>query len=98
MPGQLTVKLEDLAQAAEDIGSIANAIQDHLAELDDAVRRIADTWEGDAHDAFHGYCRQWRSSSRDLHHALRDLQKIVETAHGNYAGARAANVRMWRGR
>ncbi|MET7473411.1 WXG100 family type VII secretion target [Streptomyces sp. NPDC005648] len=98
MPGQLTVRFETLAQATEDIGSIADALQEHLTQLDGAVSRIAETWEGDAHDAFGDYCRRWQSASHDLHRTLRRLQKIVETAHGNYAGARTANVRMWRGR
>ncbi|MCD9876562.1 hypothetical protein [Streptomyces guryensis] len=53
MPEQLTVRFDDLTQATEDIGSITNAILEHLAELDNAVRRIADTSEDDAHDAFH---------------------------------------------
>lgn len=98
MPGQLTVHFETLAQASDDLDSISNALQEHLTELDAGVRRIAESWTGDAQEAFQGYYHRWRSDSADLHRTLRTLQRTVDTAHGNYSAARAANLRMWGGR
>ena len=97
MPGRLTVHLPHLAQAAADLGSLADELQKHLAEVDRGVRRVAETWEGEAQDAFRERYQQWHSASTDLHRALRTLQGIVDTAHGNYSAARTANLRMWGG-
>ena len=95
MSGKLQVRFEDLSEAADVLDSVAKKLQEHLTELDHVVNRLVETWEGDAHDAFHGYYRRWQSASRDLHRALRELHKTVHTAHRNYAAARAANLRMW---
>lgn len=98
MSGKLHVQFEDLSEAADVLDSVAQLLQEHLTELDGVVKRLAETWEGDAHDAFHSYYREWESASRNLHRALRELHRTVRTAHGNYAAARAANLRMWGGR
>ncbi|MCD9872098.1 WXG100 family type VII secretion target [Streptomyces guryensis] len=95
MPGELKVHFETLAEATEELDSVAKALEEHLAELDRAVSRIAESWEGDAHEAFHGYYQQWSSASRSLHRTVRTLHKSLRTAHGNYSAARAANLRMW---
>jgi WXG100 family type VII secretion target len=95
MSGKLLVRFEDLSEAADALDSASKRLQEDLTDLDHTVNRLAETWEGDAHDAFHNHYRQWKSASRDLHRALRELHETVHTAHGNYAAARAANLRMW---
>jgi WXG100 family type VII secretion target len=98
MAGRLSVRLEKLDQATEDLDTLAGKLNKHLTDLDTMVRRVTEGWEGEAQDAFSAYYRQWRTASDDLHKALRDLHKVVRTAHGNYAAARRANLRMWGGR
>jgi WXG100 family type VII secretion target len=98
MSGRISVRLEKLAQAAEDLDALVTRLQKHLTQLDAAVRRVTEGWEGEAQDAFSAYYRQWRTASGDLHGALRDLHKVLTTAHGNYAAAHTANLRMWGGR
>lgn len=95
MSRTLKVDFEDLSEAADALDTAARNLQEHLTELDTAIKRLAQTWEGDAHDAFHRCFREWQSASRDLHRALRELHRTVHTAHGNYAAARAANLRTW---
>ncbi|MFE2229118.1 WXG100 family type VII secretion target [Streptomyces kronopolitis] len=97
MPGKLKVHFGTLAEATEDLDSIAKSLQEHLAELDQAVKRVSESWSGDSREAFGGYYQQWRSASRSLHQAVRALHKTVHTAHGNYSAARSANLRMWGG-
>ncbi|WP_225850131.1 WXG100 family type VII secretion target [Streptomyces sp. HPF1205] len=98
MSGRISVRLEKLAQHAEDLDALMTRLQKHLTQLDSAVRRVTEGWEGEAQDAFGAYYRKWRTASGDLHGALRDLHKILTTAHGNYAAAHTANQRMWGGR
>ena len=42
--------------------------------------------------------RKWRTVSGDLHRTLRDLHQILTAAHGDYAAAHTANLRIWGGR
>ncbi|WP_225848282.1 WXG100 family type VII secretion target [Streptomyces sp. HPF1205] len=95
MTGRLAVRLEKLDQAAEDLDTLVGKLQKHLTGLDKEVRRVTEGWEGEAQDAFSAYYRQWRTASDDLHRTLRDLHKVLKTAHGNYTAARRANLTMW---
>jgi WXG100 family type VII secretion target len=98
MAGRLSVRLDKLDQATEDLDTLTGRLNKHLADLDKAVRRVTQGWEGEAQEAFSTYYRQWRAASDDLHTTLRDLHKVLRTAHGNYTAARRANLRMWGGR
>jgi early secretory antigenic target protein ESAT-6 len=92
---RLRVVFGSLSELTDGLLETANALEDHLSELDDAVTKIAASWEGEAHDRFHQRVSEWRTTSRALHRALRGLHRLTETAHGNYAAAEAANLRMW---
>ncbi|MFH9228537.1 WXG100 family type VII secretion target [Streptomyces lydicus] len=95
MESRLKVHFGSLVEASEELESIAKNLQEELNTLDDAVKRIAEVWTGDAHVSFRSYYDQWRSKSANLHRDLRNLQKITHTAHGNYSAAQAANSKMW---
>ncbi|WP_030809844.1 WXG100 family type VII secretion target [Streptomyces sp. NRRL S-337] len=97
MPGKLKVHFGALAEATDELDSIAKSLQEHLTELDQAVSRVSESWDGDARQAFDAYFQRWRAASRSLHRAVRALHKTVHTAHGNYSAARTANLRMWGG-
>lgn len=88
---------ESLDEAADNFLKSENALEESLSELDSLVESLADSWEGEAHDQFGEYFARWRSSSRDLHGALRRLRRVTRTAHDNYAAAETANLRMWGG-
>jgi WXG100 family type VII secretion target len=92
---RLKVVFGSLSELADGLRQCADALEEHLSELDTAVTRVADSWEGEAHDRFHQYIGEWRASSRDLHGALRSLHQLTQTAHGNYTAAESANLRMW---
>jgi early secretory antigenic target protein ESAT-6 len=92
---RLKVVFDSISELTDGLQQAADALEEHLAELDTAVARIAASWEGEAHDRFHQYISQWRATSRDLHRDLRGLHTLTQTAHGNYASAESANLRMW---
>jgi len=92
---RIQVVCESLDELADKFLGSANALEDVLSDLDSLVASLGTTWEGDAHDQFGEYFAQWRSSSRDLHQALRRLHQVTRTAHGNYSAAEAANLSMW---
>lgn len=95
MSGRIKVVSESLNELADNFLESANALGDSLSDLDALVASLATSWEGDAHDQFREYFTQWRSDSRELHRSLRRLHRIARTAHGNYAAAETANLRMW---
>ncbi|MFG3113099.1 WXG100 family type VII secretion target [Streptomyces sp. NPDC048197] len=97
MSGKLKVHFGTLTEATDELNSIAKSLQEHLTEVDRAVRQVSESWEGDAREGFAAYYQRWRAASRSLHRAVRALHKTVHTAHGNYSAARTANLRMWGG-
>lgn len=98
MPERMAVHLGALAQAADDLDTLAGELREHLDEIDRGVHRVAENWDGEAKDAFRACYQQWSAASADLYKALRTLHHILRTAHGNYSAARTANLRMWGGR
>lgn len=95
MVGKLKVEFGTLSDSADSVDHAAEQLQEHLSAVDDLVKHLVATWTGTASDEFHGYVRQWQQASADLHSSLRDLHRTLTTAHGNYAAAESANLRMW---
>jgi WXG100 family type VII secretion target len=98
MQGKLRVHFDGLTDLAQQLESAADELERHLSDMDGVVKQIAESWKGEAHGSFAGCYQQWRSASGGLHATLRRLHKVVHTAHGNYSAAKAANLRMWKGR
>jgi early secretory antigenic target protein ESAT-6 len=92
---RLVVVFGSLGDLTDGLEQTAERLQEHLSELDAALARIAQSWEGAAHDAFRQRFNEWRTTSRDLHQTLRKLHQLTTTAHGNYSAAENANLRMW---
>lgn len=95
MTGKLKVEFGALSDSADSVDHAAEQLQEHLNAVDDLVKHLVATWTGAASDDFHGYVRQWQQASGDLHASLREFHRILRTAHGNYAAAESANLRMW---
>jgi early secretory antigenic target protein ESAT-6 len=95
MTDRLRVDFGSLAELTGGLLAAADALEGQLDELDTAIARIAESWQGEAHDRFHTLAGQWQGSSRDLHATLRKLHTVCRTAHGNYQAAEAASLRLW---
>jgi WXG100 family type VII secretion target len=93
--GKLKVEFGVLSDSADSVDRAAEQLQERLTAVDELVKHLVATWKGAASDEFHGYVRQWQHASDDLHASLRELHRTLTTAHGNYAAAESANLRMW---
>jgi WXG100 family type VII secretion target len=92
---RLKVVFGSLNELTDELEATANALEEHLGEIDQALARISESWTGQASDNFHRCFSEWQATSRDLHGTLRGLHRLTLTAHGNYSEAESANLRMW---
>ena len=95
MTGKIKVEFDVLSDSADSVDHAAEQLQEHLTAVDELVKHLVATWTGAASDDFHGYIHQWQQASAGLHSSLRELHRILTTAHGNYSAAESANLRMW---
>ena len=95
MTGKIKIQFDVMSDSAESVDRAAKQLQEQLTAVDALVRHLVARWAGTASDEFHGYVREWQQASADLHSSLRELHRILTTAHGNYTAAEAANLRMW---
>ncbi|MGH3773368.1 MAG: WXG100 family type VII secretion target [Pseudonocardiaceae bacterium] len=95
MTGKVKVHFGVLSDSADSVDRAVEQLQEHLTAVDELVTHLVATWTGAASEEFHGYVHQWQQASDDLHASLRELHRTLTTAHGNYAAAESANLRMW---
>jgi 6 kDa early secretory antigenic target len=95
MTGPLKVVFSSLSDLADGLANSADRVAEQLTELDSAVARLAESWQGEAHDLFSQRLAEWRATAADLHRSLHDFRRLIVTAHGNYAEAEGANLRIW---
>ncbi|WP_035841842.1 WXG100 family type VII secretion target [Kitasatospora azatica] len=96
MTDRLVVDFGSMDQLHTGLGASADRLEEWLTDLDQALERIARSWQGEAHDAFYAAFAHWRGTSRELHADLRKLHELTGTAHGNYRAAQSANRAIWR--
>lgn len=92
----IRVDLSALVAAEQDFGQALNALRAELDRLDAELRSHLDGWSGDARVAYLDAHDKWRRAAEDMVGRLDWLHQAIRTAHGNYHGARAANLAIWR--
>jgi WXG100 family type VII secretion target len=73
------------------IGSLAS----HIEDIDALVRRISETWTGDAAEAFKVKHAEWRQAAVNIHEDLQYLHTVVCTSQDNFAGAHTTVQGLW---
>lgn len=95
MQGRMKIDLATLVELTGELESITTDMERELTSLDKAVKALEGKWEGETKGAFSGDYQSWRTTSTDLHGALKSLHASAKTAHDNYVAAKAANLSMW---
>ena len=93
---RIVADFERLTEAESFFRRSIDELDQVLADLDTDLRPMAETWAGDASEAFTMRHRRWRAAAEDMKASLAELRKIIVTAHGNFRGALTANLRIWR--
>jgi WXG100 family type VII secretion target len=92
---RVVVDLERLAELADRMGRFQSHLMRVMEEVDTRERQLGITWTGAAAAAQFDAHGRWDAGAAEVQQALADLRAIASTAHGNYAAAVSANLRMW---
>ncbi|WP_406506256.1 WXG100 family type VII secretion target [Streptomyces sp. NBC_00212] len=80
----LGVKYGSLELAAGDIKNQADKLQADLDEIKMLVARAANSWEGEAHEAYATKQRDWDNTGHNVHTALMQIAQAVAEAGPTY--------------
>lgn len=89
------VDLDDLLATVDDLADCGAELADVLAEVSRRVEALHLTWSGRAALAQAAAQADWAEGFRAMHDGLAVMRAAATTAHGNYADAAGANLRMW---
>lgn len=95
MTSRFRVSPDQLADVIDQIARFDQHLDEALEQVDAKVDRLHTTWVGAAateHNAAH---EKWKHGAEQMRAGLETMRKNADIAHGNYAGAVAANTAMW---
>lgn len=94
----MTVLLVDFGQLRAAVGRMeefAREVAECLEDIEQTMVGLRASWQGEGSDAQAQAQRQWQHGADQMQQALSALQKIADTAHGNYSDAVSKNGQMW---
>ncbi|MET9491319.1 WXG100 family type VII secretion target [Nocardia sp. NPDC006630] len=95
VPGEgYSVDLTHLDEVTAHIRAFKGFVADNLSALDDRAKALSATWSSEAATAYETAHREWLTGANEVRDGLAALEAAARTAHENYTGAIAANLRM----
>jgi 6 kDa early secretory antigenic target len=91
----ISVTYSGLTTAADGIGTSARHIADHLADVQRHVRRVVETWDGQAKEAYAPKQAEWDKHAAHLHQTLLSVEKAVREAAEHYHHTDKRNAARW---
>lgn len=91
----ILVNFQTVSQASQDVRTTANSIKSQLDDLEAAVRRVANTWEGSAQEGYQNKQRQWDQTADHLHQVLMKISTALQSSADNYQSTEQANANVW---
>lgn len=92
---QIKVGFAALATAQEDIRATTKRMNDRLVELEDGLRPVAASWQGEAALFYREKQREWNDAAADIAAVLDQIGRAVGTANENYQQVEARNRSLW---
>ncbi|GHE74027.1 WXG100 family type VII secretion target [Streptomyces longispororuber] len=83
---ELAVKYGGLDAITTELGIQAKQLEADLADIKKAVARVAEGWEGEAHQAYVLKQKEWDQHAEAIHQALMQIGQKVGQAGGDYRG------------
>lgn len=71
-------------QTAADIERSAKELQAELDRIWGAVKRVSNSWEGEAHQAFQAAERQWNSRASHIQSTLHEVATKIRSGSADY--------------
>lgn len=91
----ILVNFATVSQASSDVKATAGRIKSQLDELEAAVKRVANTWEGAAQEGYQQKQRQWDQTAQNLHETLMKIANALQNSADNYQSTEKANANVW---
>lgn len=95
MSGPMLVNATTISQAAGDVKNTANNIKAQLDDLEAGVKRIAQSWQGNAQTAYQGKQTEWDQRAASLHATLESIASALQAASEHYSATEARNTGVW---
>lgn len=83
-PSQLVVNYGSLDKAASDIEAAAKRLRGDLERVQQEVKKVAQTWEGEAQTAYMRVHVTWDQKADSLERTLNQIAAKVRQASGEY--------------
>ncbi|MFI5758866.1 WXG100 family type VII secretion target [Streptomyces sp. NPDC051569] len=95
MAMSILVNFATITQASTDVQSTAGRIKQQLDDLEAAVKRVANTWEGEAQQGYQAKQQQWDTTAADLHATLLKIASALQNSADNYQSTEKSNAATW---
>jgi early secretory antigenic target protein ESAT-6 len=91
----ILVNYATITNASSDVRSTAGRIKQQLDDLEAAVKRVANTWEGEAQEGYQRKQREWDQTAADLHATLLKIASALQNAAESYQATEKSNASTW---
>lgn len=91
----ILVNYATITNASTDVKSTAGRIKQQLDDLEAAVKRVANSWEGEAQEGYQRKQREWDQTAADLHATLLKISTALQNAAENYQATEKSNAQTW---
>ncbi|KPI12771.1 hypothetical protein OK074_8882 [Actinobacteria bacterium OK074] len=91
----ILVNYATITNASTDVKSTAGRIKQQLDDLEAAVKRVANTWEGEAQEGYQRKQREWDQTAADLHATLLKIATALQSAADSYQATEKSNASTW---
>jgi 6 kDa early secretory antigenic target len=81
----LKVTYSSLEEAANDIQTQAGLLRADLEDIQQEVKKVADVWKGEAHDAYTQVQHTWDAKANDIQNLLINIAAEIRMASGDYS-------------
>ncbi|MFF2524594.1 WXG100 family type VII secretion target [Streptomyces sp. NPDC087420] len=82
--GTMIVTYTRLDDAARDIKTQADRLDQSLKAIQAKIRSVSDLWEGEAREAYNGAQAKWDKDAMAIHTALLQISRAVQEAAPAY--------------
>ncbi|MEV7524144.1 WXG100 family type VII secretion target [Streptomyces sp. NPDC091371] len=91
--GHTKITYESVQQMANRIRKVSEKIVEDLAAMDQALKVVTDTWDGEAHAAYVQLQAKYKGRADHMKHQLEQVAQLIERGKADY---RATDVKASR--
>ncbi|GAA0523070.1 hypothetical protein GCM10011581_38870 [Saccharopolyspora subtropica] len=92
---QIVVDFRALKAGEEALRKAVDEIDLRLNDLEAVVVRLLASWTGEAADAYQAAQTEWDREVAEMRVNVREMHRLLVTAHGNHASAVRTNAKIW---